>query len=279
MSLKSLVQVVILLVIIVIIGSVYSNYFLEAKIKVEEVEEKITKVEKITQNDSNYKNEEISKKKINTEKILKTTKIKKEDKKILEENIEASNKIKIEEPENDKILEENIKQVDANKNLAENNSKEIELKKNLQKQDVKNLVKDIEYLTTDANGNKYKILASSGGTNLKDNSVLNLENVRGIITSKDRSTIFIVSDFAEYNSSNQNSKFYQNVVINYENKQITCNNFDINMEKNLAIAYNNVVITDPNSVMKAGIITLDILTKNININPENKIEKVKIITN
>ena len=279
MSLKSLFQVVIFIVIIIIIGSIYSNYFLEAKIKVEEVEEKITKVEKITQNDSNYKNEEISKKKINTEKILKTTKIKKEDKKILEENIEASNKIKIEEPENDKILEENIKQVDANKNLAENNSKEIELKKNLQKQDVKNLVKDIEYLTTDANGNKYKILASSGGTNLKDNSVLNLENVRGIITSKDRSTIFIVSDFAEYNSSNQNSKFYQNVVINYENKQITCNNFDINMEKNLAIAYNNVVITDPNSVMKAGIITLDILTKNININPENKIEKVKIITN
>ena len=55
MSLKSLVQVVIFLVIIVIIGSIYSNYFLEAKIKVEEVEEKTTKLEKNQQTNSIYK--------------------------------------------------------------------------------------------------------------------------------------------------------------------------------------------------------------------------------
>ena len=107
---------------------------------------------------------------------------------------------------------------------------------------------------------------------------MDLVNVRGTITSEDKSTIFIVSDFAEYNSGNLNSKFYENVVINYENKQITCDNFDINLEKNMAIAYNNVVVTDPTSVMKAGEIILDIKTKNININPNNK-DKINIITN
>ena len=89
----------------------------------------------------------------------------------------------------------------------------------------------------------------------------------GEITSNQRSTIYIVSDFAEYNSSTLGSKFYKNVVINYEDKQITCENFDINMDTNIAIAYNNVVVTDPKSTMKAGKIALNIETKEIDINP------------
>ena len=122
-------------------------------------------------------------------------------------------------------------------------------------------------------------MAKSGKTNSDDKNVLDLDNVRGIITSVERSEIFIVSDFAEYNSSKLNSKFYQNVVINYEDKQINCDNFDIDMQTNIATAYNNVVVTDPNSVMKAGIIILDIETKVININPDNKKNKVTVKIN
>ena len=76
-----------------------------------------------------------------------------------------------------------------------------------------------------------------------------------------------------------NSKFYQNVVIDYLDKQITCDNFDIDMETNTAIAYNNVIVTDPKSKMTAGVITLDIETKDIIINPETYESKVKVITN
>ena len=47
----------------------------------------------------------------------------------------------------------------------------------------------------------------------------------------------------------------------------------------MAIAYNNVIVTDPKSIMKAGIITFDLKTKDININPENVETKVKVITN
>ncbi|MDA9724134.1 LPS export ABC transporter periplasmic protein LptC, partial [Candidatus Pelagibacter sp.] len=137
-----------------------------------------------------------------------------------------------------------------------------------------------EYLTTDKNGNNYKILASSGKTNINNKNILDLDNVRGEITSDERPTIYILSDFAEYNSSNLGSNFIKNVVINYEDKQITCDNFDINMETGIAIAYNNVVVTNPNSIMKASMITLDIETKEININPEgSKKSKVKIKTN
>ena len=142
-----------------------------------------------------------------------------------------------------------------------------------------NTVKNVEYLTADKNGNKYKILATSGKTNQNDKNILDLENVSGEITSNERSTIYITSDFAEYNSSTLGSKFYKDVVINYEDKQINCDNFDINMDTNIAIAYNNVVVTDPNSTMRAGKIALNIETKEIDINPdENGKNKVQINT-
>ena len=145
--------------------------------------------------------------------------------------------------------------------------------------EIPNIVKDVEYLTTDKNGNKYKILATSGRTNQNDKNILDLDNVRGEITSSQRSTIYIVSDFAEYNSSTLGSNFYKNVVINYEDKQITCENFDINMDSNIAIAYNNVVVTDPKSTMKAEKIALNLETKEIDINPDkNGKSKVQIKT-
>ena len=130
----------------------------------------------------------------------------------------------------------------------------------------------------DKKGNKFYLLATSGKSNINNNDVLDLENVRGKIISEVRDTIYIVSDFAQYNSVNLNSKFYENVIINYQDKEITCINFDINMDTNKAIAYNNVIVTDPKSVMKAGIVEFDLETKNIIINPETSLEEIKIVT-
>ena len=123
------------------------------------------------------------------------------------------------------------------------------------------------------------MLANSGKSNINNKDILDLVNVRGEITSDNRETIYIVSDFAQFNSINSNSKFYDNVKINYQDKQITCINFDINMETNKALAYNNVIITDPKSTMKAGLVEFDLKTKDININPETTIKEIEIITN
>tara|TARA_Y100000768_G_scaffold169147_1_gene126625 strand:- start:128 stop:838 length:711 start_codon:yes stop_codon:yes gene_type:complete len=206
------------------------------------------------------------------------------------------NKISLENNEESIKTEivENISKENETKNLSKDdstNTKEKEIKnlnqdsnlnKNLEekkKPEIDNTVKDIEYLTTDKNGNKYKILASSGKTNSENSNILDLNNVRGVITSKERSTIFIVSDFAEYNSSSLNSNFYQNVIINFEDKEITCDYFDVDMQTNIAIAYNNVVVKDSKSIMKAGKIILNIETKIININPGNEKNKVSVTIN
>ena len=61
--------------------------------------------------------------------------------------------------------------------------------------------------------------------------------------------------------------------------KISCINFDINMKTNKTIAYNNVIITDPKSKMKAWIVEFDLKTKNININPENINTEIEFVTN
>ena len=247
MSPKSVIQLIILIIIFIIIGGVYFKYFSKEKITVDQTTQQTEKeINKNSQDDSKNKDENGV------------------------HNSTDKNKSNIKKIETSKIDFENSKEKKTEKKNTKPNEKQKE------DNEIPNIVKDVEYLTTDKNGNKYKIIATSGRTNQIDKNILDLDNVKGEITSKERSTIYIVSDFAEYNSSTLGSKFYKNVVINYEDKQITCENFDINMDTNIAIAYNNVVVTDPQSTMKAGKIALNIETKEIDINPDggeqNKIQ-------
>ena len=152
-------------------------------------------------------------------------------------------------------------------------------KKKVDTKTIKNLVKDVEYTSVDEKGNKFYLLANSAKSNPNNKDILDLDNVRGKITSEKRDTIYIVSDYAQYDTINLNSKFYENVIINYQDREINCLNFDINMDTNKAVAYNDVIITDPKSIMKAGIVEFDLKTKDIVINPENTNSDIQVITN
>ena len=247
MSLKSLIQIIIIFIIIIILSSVYYNYFANnKKISLEKDNQTNTETGKVVKTED-LPDETIEKKKIN--------------------NVEE---IKNKDGENIKIEETKIAKIKTT---------ETQKKLKPEKPKIDNIVKDIEYLTTDKNGNKYKILATSGRTNSENKNILDLDNVRGIITSNKRSTVYIVSDFAEYNAYKLNSSFYQNVVVNYEDKEITCDYFDVDMKTNIAKAYNNVVVKDPKSIMKAGKIILNIETKVININPDIDKKKVSVTIN
>ncbi|OCW76271.1 hypothetical protein AKH19_04610, partial [Pelagibacteraceae bacterium GOM-A1] len=138
-----------------------------------------------------------------------------------------------------------------------------------------NLTKQIQYITSSSNGDVFKILADTGKTNLKNRNLLDLENVKGSIISSERPDIHISSKFAEYNYSDQNSKFYNDVIIKYDDRIIKCDNFDLIISENIAIAYNNVTIQSEDSLMKAEKITMNILTKDISINSNEKIEVTK----
>ena len=138
--------------------------------------------------------------------------------------------------------------------------------------DTEYLTKNIEYVSSNNKGEIFKILAEYGRTNLENSNILNLENVKGTIISPEKSKIYITSKFADYNYSNQNSSFYKNVKIKYDDREISCDNLDLNISNNIAVAYNNVIMKDKNSSMKAQKVTLDILTKDISINSKNEIK-------
>ena len=273
MSIKSIIQFFLIILILLIIGGVYKKYFDTKQNIVEEIN--------IKENNNLEQIKDLE---------FKITELEKKNE-ILNEKIEKSNinskAINIDENENEitKKINETTKKskVEKVEKKINNVSKDNKVKKtneqNLIKKELKNVVKDVEYISVDQKGNKFYLLASSGKSNEKNNDILDLKNVRGKITSDTRDTIYIVSDFAQYNSLNLNSKFYENVIIDYQDKKITCVNFDINMETNKAIAYNDVIITDPKSIMKAGIVEFDLKTKDININPQNATTDIEVITN
>ena len=269
MSIKAFIQLIILALMISIIVGVYYKYFQTNKNLVEEInsaevfnQEQLKILEKKI-SELEIKNDElkniINKDKANEQDSFSDTKIYKDKKK---ENLSEINDSKVDNKKTEKVK--------VKKSVTKNNN---ENKK------VKNLVKNIEYTSVDQKGNIFHLLANSGRSNVDNNDILDLVSVRGKITSDTRDTIYIVSDFAQYNSVNLNSKFYENVIINYQDKEITCINFDIDMKTNKAVAYNDVLITDPKSKMKAGIVEFDLKTKNININPENTAEEINLVTN
>ena len=241
MSVKSLLQAILFLLIILILGSIYFIYFYSKPVnKNLNVNENIN---------------EINKKPLTQEVILEDLKISEDGK---EDKIEDDNLI--DKKNNDQINSKNIP----------SNSESIQIDK------IENLTKEIEYITTNKNGDVFKISAKYGKTNIENTSLLDLEKVDGIISSNKRSQINITSDYAIYNYDNQNSKFFGNVKVTYDNKIITCGNLDLIISDNIAVAYDNVIVKDEKSLMKAQVITLDILTKDININSK---EKIKIFKN
>ena len=263
MSIKSLIQIFILFLIILIVGFVYFEYF--------DIRKNVVMVENINSTNDTNKNQimELEKEIIN----------------LKEKNIKLNDQLNNKKTRSERLDNENFnsnKKIDvSDKGKIDNNTelRGVNEKTISKKSKIKNLVKDVEYISIDNRGNKFYLLATSGKSNIKNNNILDLENVRGNIKSDTRDTIYIVSDYAQYDSINLNSKFYENVIINYQDKEITCINFDINMETNMAIAYNDVVITDAKSIMKAGIVEFDLKTKNININPETSNSQIEVIAN
>ena len=249
MSVKSLLQIILFLLILLIIGGIYMMYFYTGPTIKKDIIGKNQDVKEVT-NNSEQELLEVAQEK-NQENINNQREIK-------------DNSVNLDKQKN--IEEKNL--------IVENNTTNLK-KKNVSEQ-IKNLTKEIEYITSNKNGDIFKISAKYGKTNIENSNILDLEKVEGIISSKNRSEIFITSNYAEYNYDNQNSKFHRNVELKYDNKIITCNNLDLIISDNIAVAYENVIVKDESSIMKAQMITFDIITKDIIINSD---KKIKLITN
>lgn len=146
-------------------------------------------------------------------------------------------------------------------------------------QNLSNIIVNLSYKSVDANGNEYFLNADSGETSKEDVNIMVLKKVKAIIKLKNKSNIYIYSDFAKYNSENYNTFFYKNVRGDYENNNIICDNLDLLIKDNLAILYNNINIIGNDSSANADQIVLNLLNGNIDIKMFDEKKKIKVTKN
>ena len=126
-------------------------------------------------------------------------------------------------------------------------------------------IDDINYVSTDAKGNKYQITAKQAEIKVENSDVMFLRDVVAFIYIKDSDTVKITSNFGKYNSKNYDTIFSKNVIVIYPGHKITGEYLDFSYLNNLGIFTTNVVYTGENTNLFADKIEMNLITKDTKI--------------
>tara|TARA_B100001027_G_C16220651_1_gene309648 strand:- start:3 stop:533 length:531 start_codon:yes stop_codon:yes gene_type:complete len=138
------------------------------------------------------------------------------------------------------------------------------------------LIEDLKYISTDKEGNEYKIEAEKGNIDKVNPDIIYLENVEAVISMQDSNFISIKSKFAKYNTKNYDTLFNDSVSVDYGEHLLRSENLDLSFENNLVSLYDNVRYLSGISSLKADKAEIDILNKKTKIFMENPKKKVQI---
>ena len=115
-----------------------------------------------------------------------------------------------------------------------------------------NIIKDINYTSSDLKGNEYILVAKEGEIDLDNSDIIFLTDVTAYIKLvKNSELILITSNYGKYNTINYDTIFSKNVKIDYVDNIITGDYLDFSMMKNLLIISRNVVYKNLENTMKA----------------------------
>ena len=166
-----------------------------------------------------------------------------------------------------------------NTNIRKFADKEISSEKNDGEEIIvqNNLIKKLSYFSKDINNNSYSISAEYGVFINNSNKIEMTEPYAKIISNSNK-IITITSNTAIYDQQNYDTKFTGNVIIKFENKEISASFMDIDFTSNYLNIYDNVIYTDPIRSLHTENISLNLLTGDILINSNNKNKTVNFIT-
>ena len=139
-----------------------------------------------------------------------------------------------------------------------------------------NIIKDVNYVTKDAEGNEYIVTASEGEIDLNNDNILFLTNVKALIKLKNANEITIISDFGKYNTDNFDTIFSKNVIINYLDNKITGEYLDFSFKRNSIIISRNVIYSNLENILVADVVEMNLKTKDTKIYMHESKKKVKI---
>jgi LPS export ABC transporter protein LptC len=137
-------------------------------------------------------------------------------------------------------------------------------------------IDNINYVSTDAKGNKYQIAAKEAEIKVENSDIMFLTDVIAFIFIKDSDTVKITSNFGKYNSKNYDTIFSENVIVIYPEHKITGEYLDFSFLNNLGIFTTNVVYTGEKINLFADKIEMNLKTKDTKIFMNDTEEKVLI---
>ena len=143
-----------------------------------------------------------------------------------------------------------------------------------------NLIKDLRYEIKLNQKNQYIITSDlSELVYINNNEIVKMQKVKAVIIGQDNIPLIIVSDNAEYNKFNHNTKFRNNVIITYMSNKIFSDKLDLNIKNNIAQIFENVRYVGENGKITSDNIKINLLTKKINIYMDDETNKVKVNKN
>ena len=137
-----------------------------------------------------------------------------------------------------------------------------------------NIIKDIRYFSKDAQNNSYEIISDFGKINLDNPDITFMTNVTASIYLENSNNIIITSKFANFNNSNYETEFYENVNIVRGDERIKSQKLEFSLIKDLILISDQVILEKPSFNLKADKVKIDLITKNSTIYMDDSTKKV-----
>ena len=179
--------------------------------------------------------------------------------------------------DNIKIDQSDIVQNKSSDDINNKSNFDINDKTNADVDNQNNLIKNLSYFSKDNLGNEYIIESKYSELNLDNVDIISMENVSAKIIMANSKPIYVTSNFAKYNNENYETTFTDNVLIVYLDNKIRCEKFHISIKNNFANVTDNVIYENPNGILIADTIEIDLITKNSKIFMIDKSKKVMVL--
>ncbi len=168
---------------------------------------------------------------------------------------------------------------DTQKNKLLENSIKLRNESSIENKDTASIIENIKYLSFDSLGNQYEITAEIGEIKNNNSKIIYMKNVIAKLSFVNSETINIKGNFAIYNTENYETYFSKNTIISYQKHKIECEKLDLLFKENLALLYDNIIFTNPETKLFADRLEIDLITKNSKISMNNKNKKIKMFYN
>ena len=142
-------------------------------------------------------------------------------------------------------------------------------------QNKNNLIKQLKYEVNLDQNSQYSISAESSEISYENNvELVKMNNVIAIFIDEKNIPLTVTSEKANYNNSNFNTNFSNNVRIQYIDNVILSEKMDLNFDTDIVTIYENVEYEGLQGTIKSDYIKINLITKKIDIYMDNIEDKL-----